>query len=387
MTPPSRPRRLALLGATGSIGRQVCDVVERHPERFMLHTLVAGRDEDALERAARRHPGARRLLAYPGSGDEAEAAATIEDAVCDPEVDLVVVAAMGAAALRPTLKALEAGKLIAVATKEVLVMAGELVLDRLRRHGGRLLPIDSEHSAIWQCLWGERDQAVRRVILTGSGGPLLRRPLDTMEEVTIDEALAHPRWKMGKKITIDSATMMNKGLEILEAHVLFELPFSAIDVIVHPQSVVHSLVEFVDGSVKAQLGIPDMHLPIAIALAYPERIPAVVPPPDLAASGALNFEQLDPVRFPAVSLARTAGERGGTAPAILNAANEVAVQLFLDGVIRFPEIVALVEAALDSVPVGDALELEPILASDQEARQFVNQRVHRSRPRGKVVSG
>jgi 1-deoxy-D-xylulose-5-phosphate reductoisomerase len=387
MTPPSRPRRLALLGATGSIGRQVCDVVERHPERFMLHTLVAGRDEDALERAARRHPGARRLLAYPGSGDEAEAAATIEDAVCDPEVDLVVVAAMGAAALRPTLKALEAGKLIAVATKEVLVMAGELVLDRLRRHGGRLLPIDSEHSAIWQCLWGERDQAVRRVILTGSGGPLLRRPLDTMEEVTIDEALAHPRWKMGKKITIDSATMMNKGLEILEAHVLFELPFSAIDVIVHPQSVVHSLVEFVDGSVKAQLGTPDMHLPIAIALAYPERIPAVVPPPDLAASGALNFEQLDPVRFPAVSLARTAGERGGTAPAILNAANEVAVQLFLDGVIRFPEIVALVQAALDSVPVGDALELEPILASDQEARQFVNQRVHRSRPRGKVVSG
>ena len=384
---PGRPKRLALLGATGSIGRQVCDLVERHPERFELHALVAGRDREALERAARPHPRAQRLLAYPGDGAEAAAAAAIDDAVCDPEVDLVVVAAMGATALRPTLKALEAGKAIAVATKEVLVMAGELVRDRLQRHGGRLFPIDSEHSAIWQCLWGESDQAVRRIILTGSGGPLLRRPMDTLGSVTIEEALAHPRWKMGKKITIDSATMMNKGLEILEAHVLFQLPFSAIDVVVHPQSVVHSLVEFVDGSVKAQLGIPDMHLPIAIALAYPDRVPAVVPAPDLAAFGALTFEELDPLRFPAVSLARAAGERGGTAPAILNAANEVAVQLYLDGVIRFPEIVALVEEALNSVPVTDALELEPILESDEKARLYVNQRAHRVRPRGKVVSG
>jgi 1-deoxy-D-xylulose-5-phosphate reductoisomerase len=382
-----RPKRLALLGATGSIGRQVCDLVERHPERFELHALVAGRDREALERAARAHPRARRLLAYPGDGEDAAAAAAIDDAVCDPEVDLVVVAAMGATALRPTLKALEAGKAVAVATKEVLVMAGELVRDRLQRHGGRLFPIDSEHSAIWQCLWGESDQAVRRIILTGSGGPLLRRPMDTLGSVTIEEALAHPRWKMGKKITIDSATMMNKGLEILEAHVLFQLPFSAIDVILHPQSVVHSLVEFVDGSVKAQLGIPDMHLPIAIALAYPDRVPAVVPAPDLAAVGALTFEELDPLRFPAVSLARAAGERGGTAPAILNAANEVAVQLYLDGVIRFPEIVALVEEALTSVPVTDALELEPILESDEQARLYVNQRVHRLRPRGKVVGG
>jgi 1-deoxy-D-xylulose-5-phosphate reductoisomerase len=181
--------------------------------------------------------------------------------------------------------------------------------------------------------------------------------------------------------------MMNKGLEILEAHVLFELPFSAIDVIVHPQSVVHSLVEFVDGSLKAQLGIPDMHLPIAIALAYPERVPGVVPAPDLAALGTLTFEELDPLRFPAVALARAAGERGGTAPAILNAANEVAVQLFLDGAIRFPEIVVLVEEALSSLPVTDALELEPILESDRQARLYVNQRAHRSRPRGKVVSG
>ena len=382
-----RPKRLALLGATGSIGRQVCDLVERHPEHFELHALVAGRDREALERAARAHPRARRLLAYPGDGEDAAAAAAIDDAVCDPEVDLVVVAAMGATALRPTLKALEAGKAVAVATKEVLVMAGELVRDRLQRHGGRLFPIDSEHSAIWQCLWGESDQAVRRIILTGSGGPLLRRPMDTLGSVTIEEALAHPRWKMGKKITIDSATMMNKGLEILEAHVLFQLPFSAIDVILHPQSVVHSLVEFVDGSVKAQLGIPDMHLPIAIALAYPDRVPAVVPAPDLAAVGALTFEELDPLRFPAVSLARAAGERGGTAPAILNAANEVAVQLYLDGVIRFPEIVALVEEALTSVPVTDALELEPILESDEQARLYVNQRVHRLRPRGKVVGG
>jgi len=334
-SPRPSPRRLALLGATGSIGRQVCDLVERHPDRFALHAVIAGTDAAALDAVARRHPEAHALLANPGGSDAGRAARAIDEAVSDPDVDLVVVAAAGAAALAPTLSALDAGKDIALATKEVLVMAGELVRQRMRRHGSQIFPIDSEHSAIWQCLWGEKEAAVRRLILTGSGGPFLRRPLETLESVTIAEALAHPRWKMGPKITIDSATMMNKGLEVIEAHFLFDVPYSAIYVIVHPQSVVHSMVEFVDGSVKAQLGIPDMHLPIAIALGFPERLDGVTTAPDLAALGQLSFEALDAIRYPAVALAREAGERGGTAPAVLNAANEEAVALFLKGQRRF----------------------------------------------------
>src|SRR5256712_3016496 len=306
------PRRLALLGATGSIGRQVCDLVEQHPDRFALHALVAGSDAAALEAVARRHPEAHALLAYPAGGDPDRAARAIVDVMRDPEVDLVVIAAAASAALAPTLAALDAGKDIALATKEVLVMAGELVRDRMRRHGSQIFPIDSEHSAIWQCLWGEKEAAVRRLILTGSGGPFLRRPLETLESVTIAEALAHPRWKMGPKITIDSATMMNKGLEVIEAHFLFDVPYSAIDVIVHPQSVVHSMVEFVDGSIKAQLGVPDMHLPIAIALSFPDRLEGGAPAPDLAALGQLSFEALDTARYPALARARQAGERAGT---------------------------------------------------------------------------
>ncbi len=364
-------RRLALLGATGSIGRQVCDLVERHPERFALHAVIAGTDAAALEAVARRHPEAHALLANPGGTDAGRAARAIEEAICDPDVDMVVVAAAGAAALAPTLSALDAGKDIALATKEVLVMAGELVRDRMRRHGSQMFPIDSEHSAIWQCLWGEKEAAVRRLILTGSGGPFLRRPLETLESVTIAEALAHPRWKMGPKITIDSATMMNKGLEVIEAHFLFDVPYSAIDVIVHPQSVVHSMVEFVDGSVKAQLGIPDMHLPIAIALGFPERLDGVTTAPDLAALGQLSFEALDAIRYPAVALAREAGERGGTAPAVLNAANEEAVALFLKGQRRFVEIVPSVRQAVESAAPDEELTLDTVIAADRWARAQV----------------
>src|SRR5437868_10227965 len=236
---------------------------------------IAGSDAAALQAVARRHPEAHALLAHPADARGGEAAHAIDDAVRDPEVDLVIIAAAGSAALAPTLAALEAGKDIALATKEVLVMAGELVCERMRRHGSQIFPIDSEHSAIWQCLWGEHRGAVSRLILTGSGGPFLRRPLETLQAVTIAEALAHPRWKMGPKITIDSATMMNKGLEVIEAHFLFDVPYGAIDVVIHPQSVVHSMVEFVDGSIKAQLGVPDMHLPIAIALGFPERLEGV----------------------------------------------------------------------------------------------------------------
>jgi len=370
-SPRPSPRRLALLGATGSIGRQVCDLVERHPDRFALHAVIAGTDAAALDAVARRHPEAHALLANPGGSDAGRAARAIAEAVSDPDVDLVVVAAAGAAALAPTLSALDAGKDIALATKEVLVMAGELVRQRMRRHGSQIFPIDSEHSAIWQCLWGEKEAAVRRLILTGSGGPFLRRPLETLESVTIAEALAHPRWKMGPKITIDSATMMNKGLEVIEAHFLFDVPYSAIDVIVHPQSVVHSMVEFVDGSVKAQLGIPDMHLPIAIALGFPERLDGVTTAPDLAALGQLSFEALDAIRYPAVALAREAGERGGTAPAVLNAANEEAVALFLKGQRRFVEIVPSVRQAVESAEPDEELTLDTVIAADRWARAQV----------------
>jgi len=370
-SPRPSPRRLALLGATGSIGRQVCDLVERHPDRFALHAVIAGTDAAALDAVARRHPEAHALLANPGGSDAGRAARAIAEAVSDPDVDLVVVAAAGAAALAPTLSALDAGKDIALATKEVLVMAGELVRQRMRRHGSQIFPIDSEHSAIWQCLWGEKEAAVRRLILTGSGGPFLRRPLETLESVTIAEALAHPRWKMGPKITIDSATMMNKGLEVIEAHFLFDVPYSAIDVIVHPQSVVHSMVEFVDGSVKAQLGIPDMHLPIAIALGFPERLDGVTTAPDLAALGQLSFEALDAIRYPAVALARQAGERGGTAPAVLNAANEEAVALFLKGQRRFVEIVPSVRQAVESAAPDEELTLDTVIAADRWARAQV----------------
>ena len=365
------PRRLALLGATGSIGRQVCDLVEQHPDRFALHALVAGSDAAALAALARRHPEAHALLAHATGADPTHAGHAIDEAVRDPEVDLVVVAAAGSAALAPTLAALEAGKDIALATKEVLVMAGELVRERMRRHGSQIYPIDSEHSAIWQCLWGENRRAVRRLILTGSGGPFLRRPLATLETVTIAEALSHPRWKMGPKITVDSATMMNKGLEVIEAHFLFDVPYSAIDVIVHPQSVVHSMVEFVDGSIKAQLGVPDMHLPIAIALSFPERMEGVTPAPDLAALGQLSFEALDEVRYPAVGLAREAGERGGTAPAVLNAANEEAVALFLQGQRPFVDIVPSVRAALEAAEPAEEMTLEAVIAADRWARAHV----------------
>jgi 1-deoxy-D-xylulose-5-phosphate reductoisomerase len=281
------------------------------------------------------------------------------------------VAVSGSAALAPTLAALEAGKDIALATKEVLVMAGSLVRQRMAAHGCNVYPIDSEHSAIWQCLWGEQPESVKRLILTGSGGPFLRRPLESLASVTIGEALAHPRWKMGPKITVDSATMMNKGLEIIEAHFLFEVPYPAIDVVVHPESVVHSMVEFVDGSIKAQLGRPDMHLPIAIALSYPDRLQAVTPPADLASLGRLTFEPLDPNRYPAVGLARSAAQQGGTAPAVLNGANEEAVALFLTGLCGFADIVPLVEKALQSGDVTQDVTLENLIAVDRRARENV----------------
>ena len=380
----SRRRRLALLGATGSIGRQVCDLVERFPDRFELHSVIAGSNASALHAIARRHPQAHALLASPATGDARAPALAIDEAVSDPEVDLVVVAAAGSSALRPTLAALDAGKDIALATKEVLVMAGALVRQRMRRHGSQIFPIDSEHSAIWQCLRGEESGSIKRIILTGSGGPFLRRPTTSLEDVTIAEALAHPRWKMGPKITVDSATMMNKGLEVIEAHFLYDVPYPQIDVIVHPQSVIHSMVEFRDGSVKAQLGVPDMHLPIAVALGFPDRLPEVSAAPDLGAIGQLTFEPLDASRYPAVGVAREAGERGGTAPATLNAANEEAVALFLEGRARFIDIIPAVERALVAATPEDDLSLDAIMAADHAARAHVRAGVDRAELRSKL---
>ena len=337
-------RRVAVLGATGSIGRQALDVIERYADRFEVFGK-AGRE----------------------TGPDA-----LEAMVTDPGCDIVLVAIAGAAALRPTLAALRAGKVVALATKEVLVMAGDLVM---REAGpGQIRPVDSEHSAIWQCLWGERPASVRRLIITASGGPFWAQPERDLDEVTVEEALNHPRWSMGPKITVDSATLMNKGLEIIEARHLFGLPLERIDVLVHPQSTVHSLVEFVDGSTKAQLGHPDMRLPIALALAYPERLPGVVEPCLLEQLGRLDFLPLDADRFPAVGLARSAAAAGGDRPAVLNAANEEAVRAFLEHRIQFGGIVRLVEAALAEVPPTGS-GLEELIEADRLAREYVQGRV------------
>ena len=296
--------------------------------------------------------------------------ARVEAMVTDARCDIVVVAIPGARALAPTLAALEAGKEVALATKEVLVMAGALVMRAAGERGIR--PVDSEHSAIWQCLWGERRESVRRLIITASGGPFWAKPELDLDRVTVDQALNHPRWSMGPKVTVDSATLMNKGLEVIEAHHLFGVGLDAIDVCIHPQSVVHSLVEFVDGSLKAQLGRPDMRLPIAVALAYPDRLAGAVPPTPLEQLSGLEFHPLDANRFPSVTLAREAASTGRGRPAVLNAANEEAVKAFLAGEIPFSGIVRMVERALDAFS-GGGETMEAILEADRWARGYVKE--------------
>lgn len=370
-----RPRRVVLLGATGSIGRQACEVIARFPDRFQLVGAVAGRDVFGLADVVQRFPGTRAAIVAPASGTAVPDGWGVGvDAACDVaamDADVVCVGISGAAALRPTLAAVDAGRDVAIATKEVLVMAGEVVRARAGRSGARLLPVDSEHSALWQCLRGEDPATVSRLVLTASGGPFLRRPLADLDDVTVEEALRHPNWSMGPKITVDSATMMNKGLEIIEAHFLFGVPYSRIDVVVHPSSVVHSCVEFCDGALVAQLGLPDMRLPIALALSGGERLPGVAPPLRLEEAPVLSFEPVDPARFPAVALARAAGERGGAAPCVLNAANEAAVAAFLAGRCRFTDIVPLVAETLDAAHLPDHPDLDDLLALDAWAREEV----------------
>jgi len=375
VTQPTSRRRVVLLGATGSIGRQACDVIARFPERFELVGAVAGSDAVALAAVAARFDVPRIALVNPAPGATLpDGCATGMDAACEiaaMDADVVCVAITGAAAIRPTLAAIDAGGTVATATKEVLVMAGDLVRARAAAAGARVIPIDSEHSALWQCLRGEDPASVARLVLTASGGPFLRRPLDTFPSITPAEALAHPTWNMGPKVTIDSATMMNKGLEVIEAHFLFDTPYAAIDVAIHPTSIVHSWVEFRDGAVVAQMGVPDMRVPIALALADGERLAGVGPRLDLRDASPLEFHAVDGARFPAVALARAAGERGGLAPCVLNAANEEAVSAFIGGRCRFDEIVTLVGDALAAFGDRDAATLDEVLAADSWSRERV----------------
>jgi 1-deoxy-D-xylulose-5-phosphate reductoisomerase len=363
----TRPLNVAVLGATGSIGRQTLDVVDRNPGRFNLFGLTEGV----------RSTGRAAEHVVKGRAGEGDFDDRVEAMVTDPRCDLVVVAIPGARALAPTLAALRAGKEVALATKEVLVMAGELVMKAAGDRGIR--PIDSEHSAIWQCLWGEDLGSVRRLVITSSGGPFWGHPDLDLDSVTVEQALNHPRWSMGPKVTVDSATLMNKGLELIEAHHLFGIGLDQINVCIHPQSVVHSLVEFVDGSFKAQLGRPDMRLPIAVALAYPDRLPDAVPPTAITELSGLEFHDLDERRFPSVRLAREAAATGGGHPAVLNAANEEAVNAFLAGAIPFSAIVPTAQGALGAFP-GCGGTLPEILDADRWARAEVKANFGTVRP-------
>jgi 1-deoxy-D-xylulose-5-phosphate reductoisomerase len=359
-------KRLALLGSTGSIGRQTLEVVRWHPDEFEVRALVAAHPSAAFDAQVQEFRPRFTCLTGTDGVDR------LIDITCDPEVDLVVVATSGTVGFRPTIAALAAGTPVALANKETLIMAGHLVTAAAAASGAQLLPIDSEHSAIWQCLQGEQPYAerVRRLLLTASGGAFRDRPAESLADVTPAEALQHPTWNMGPKITVDSATLMNKGLEVIEAHWLFGLPFERIDVIIHRQSVVHSLVEFVDGSIKAQLGLPDMRLPIQYALAHPRRLPAPAERLDLAAVGQLTFAAVDRAKYPALELAYEAGRRGGTYPTVLNAANEVAVALFLANHLGFTRMAELIGAALQAHRPSAQPSLEQVVEADGWARDF-----------------
>ncbi|MCZ7561940.1 MAG: 1-deoxy-D-xylulose-5-phosphate reductoisomerase [Burkholderiaceae bacterium] len=386
----SAVRTLTILGATGSIGLSTLDVVARHPGRYRVFALSAHRQVDALVALCLRHRPACAVLGDASAAAAARARlvaagcetdvfwgeAALAEVAAHPQVDTVMAAIVGAAGLTPAVAAARAGKRILLANKESLVMAGEVFLRACREGGATVLPIDSEHNAIFQCLpAGQRTGAatpgVRRIVLTASGGPFRRASTAEMLQATPEQACAHPRWSMGRKISVDSATMMNKGLELIEASYLFGVPESRLDVLVHPQSIVHSMVEYEDGSMLAQLGNPDMRTPIAHALAHPERIDSGVAPLSPAAVGSLEFEAPDLQRFPCLRLAHEALRAGGAAPCVLNAANEVAVAAFLAGDLRFPGIAAVAEAALAASGSRAAgADVDEVLDIDREARSF-----------------
>jgi 1-deoxy-D-xylulose-5-phosphate reductoisomerase len=394
---------ISILGSTGSIGRNTLNVVESFRDsRFRVVALAAGRNTRVLAEQVERHRPALVSVEDEGTAEELRAAlkargvaapeimtgeeglvevATRTDAAC------VVGATVGAVGFVPTLRALEAGKRVALANKETLVIAGELMTRAAQSSGAEILPVDSEHNALHQCLRGERREEVRRLILTASGGPFRERTAGEMSEATVEEAMRHPTWNMGAKVTIDSATLMNKGLEVIEAHWLFGFGPEAIDIVVHPESVVHSMVELVDGSVLAQLGVTDMRHAIQYALTYPERRPCeALPPLDLTKLSGLHFEAPDPQRFPCFGLAYRALGAGGTLPAAMNAANEVAVAAFLDGRLRLTDIPRVIGAVMDRHAPGPAASLEAILKVDREARALAGEEVSRLAAGQKVLA-
>lgn len=379
-------KRLSILGSTGSIGTRTLQVVEAHPEHFEVTALAARQNLDLLEAQVRRH--APRLVSV---GSEASArefrrrlggkrtevcwgSAGLRGAAADAGADLVVSAIVGGAGLLPTAAAVEAGKNVALANKESLVMAGEILTAEARKRQVKILPVDSEHSAIFQCLVQNQTTGVRRIILTASGGPFRGRLRASFAAITPEEALRHPTWSMGKKITIDSATLMNKGFEVIEAHWFFGMPVEQVDVVVHPQSIVHSLVEYVDGSLLAQLGVPDMRIPIQYALTYPERFENGGPRLRLEEMASLTFEAVDREKFPCLDLAYQAAAAGGSSPTVLNAANEIAVERFLSRRIGFDEIPTVIQKALDAHPRRPVRSVEEILEVDREVRHWLDEK-------------
>ena len=366
---------VAVLGCTGSIGRSALRVLERHADTFRIVGLASHRNGDALAALVARH---RPDIAVLADGEALDCShpsmrrgrdALIE-AATHPDADIVLNAVVGAAGLEATIAALSAGKRLALANKESLVAGGPLVLDALRKGGGELVPVDSEHSAILQCIAGANGGAVRRIVLTASGGPFRDWPADRLATAKPADALRHPTWEMGAKITVDSASLANKALEVIEAHFLFQMVYDAIDVVVHPQSIIHSMVEFVDGSVVAQMGFPNMELPILYALTHPRRLADTGTRRfDPIAGGTLTFEPVDETRFPAFRLGITAGRTGGTAPAVFNAANEIAVAGFLDDELPFGELAGVIEEALTAQDIRPVDSLETVLEADRQARE------------------
>jgi 1-deoxy-D-xylulose-5-phosphate reductoisomerase len=377
-----RKRRIILLGSTGSIGDSAIKVAATMPDRMEIVGMAAHRSAQKLAQAANRCQPEALCLVDPACLDELRAALTYEPQIFTGEeglialstlssADMVLVAIVGTAGLRPALAAIESGKDLAIASKEILVMAGEIVMSHARNKNVSILPVDSEHNAIFQCLEAKRNEEIQNLILTASGGPFRQLPAERLKDVTKSDALRHPTWKMGQKITIDSATLFNKGLEMIEARWLFNVPMSRVQVVIHPQSIVHSMVEFVDGSILAQLSHSDMCFPIQYAVTWPDRVPTSLRPLRLAEVGKLEFEEPRYDVFPALNLAREAGEAGGVLPAILNAANEVAVQAFLDDRIPFAAIWRLVQNAMGRESNLARPSLDDILQADKEARAFV----------------
>jgi len=384
-------RRVTILGATGSVGQSTVDLLQRNPDAFAVEALTANRNPSLLAEQARAldarfaaigdpayYPALKEALAGTGIETACGAASLIEAA--QRPADWVMAGIVGAAGLAPTLAAIRRGVIVAFANKEVLVCAGALVMAEVARCGATLLPVDSEHNAIWQCFDFDRVEGIEKITLTCSGGPFRERGVEEMRRVTPQQAVAHPNWSMGAKISVDSATLMNKGLEVIEAHHLFQMPSDRIDIVVHPQSIIHSMVSYRDGSVLAHLGSPDMRTPIAYALAWPGRIATPTKRLDLAAIGRLTFEPPDERRFPALRVAREALIRGGGAPTVLNAANETAVHAFLEGRIGFLDIVETVEGTLAAIPAANLESLDDVYNFDMAARELAARLAGRKAP-------